>query len=69
MTDLQVYTEFSILPQKSKEEVKEFISFLKMKSKDEGQFKQNQRKFGAAKGFFEMSDDFDEPLEDFQDYM
>ena len=26
-------------------------------------------KFGSAKGLIEMSDDFDEPLEDFQDYM
>jgi hypothetical protein len=26
-------------------------------------------KFGCAKGMFKMSDDFDEPLEDFKDYM
>ncbi|PIU56102.1 MAG: prevent-host-death protein [Chloroflexi bacterium CG07_land_8_20_14_0_80_51_10] len=26
-------------------------------------------KFGRAKGLIEMSDDFDEPLEDFKDYM
>jgi hypothetical protein len=26
-------------------------------------------KFGSAKGLIEMSDDFDEPLEDFKDYM
>ena len=25
-------------------------------------------KFGSAKGLFKMSDDFDEPLEDFEDY-
>lgn len=25
-------------------------------------------KFGSAKGLIEMSDDFDEPLEDFEDY-
>ena len=25
--------------------------------------------FGCAKGQFRMSDDFDEPLEDFKDYM
>lgn len=25
--------------------------------------------FGSAKGLIEMSDDFDEPLEDFKDYM
>ncbi len=26
-------------------------------------------KFGSAKGLVEMSDDFDEPLEDFEEYM
>jgi antitoxin (DNA-binding transcriptional repressor) of toxin-antitoxin stability system len=26
-------------------------------------------KFGSAKGLVEMSDDFDEPLEDFEDYI
>jgi antitoxin (DNA-binding transcriptional repressor) of toxin-antitoxin stability system len=26
-------------------------------------------KFGSAKGLIKMSDDFDEPLEDFKDYM
>lgn len=26
-------------------------------------------KFGSAKGLIEMSDDFDEPLEDFQEYV
>ncbi len=28
-----------------------------------------KRRFGSAKGLIKMSDDFDEPLEDFQDYM
>jgi prevent-host-death family protein len=27
------------------------------------------RVFGSAKGLIQMSDDFDEPLEDFRDYM
>ena len=28
-----------------------------------------KRRFGSAKGLIRMSDDFDEPLEDFRDYM
>lgn len=28
-----------------------------------------QRKFGSAKGMIIMADDFDEPLEDFAEYM
>lgn len=67
MTDLQLYTELSTLPPDLKKEVQHFIEFLKGKAKNETSLK--QRKFGAAKGFFKMHDDFDEPLEDFKDYM
>jgi antitoxin (DNA-binding transcriptional repressor) of toxin-antitoxin stability system len=28
-----------------------------------------QRQFGSAKGLIKVSDDFDEPLEDFKEYM
>jgi len=28
-----------------------------------------KRRFGSAKGLIKISDDFDEPLEDFKDYM
>ena len=28
-----------------------------------------RRQFGSARGLIEMSDDFDEPLEDFREYM
>jgi len=31
--------------------------------------KKAKRKFGSAKGLIVMSPDFDEPLEDFQDYL
>ena len=31
--------------------------------------KKRKRKFGSAKGLIKISDDFDEPLEDFRDYM
>ena len=67
MTDLQLYTELSRLPPDLKKEVQDFIEFLKSKTKNEKSLK--QRKFGAAKGFFEMHNDFDEPLEDFKEYM
>lgn len=67
MTNLQMYTEFSTLLPDLKKEVQDFIEFLKSKVKNENL--QKQRKFGTAKGFFEMHDDFDEPLEDFKEYM
>lgn len=67
MTDLQLFTELSLLPKELKKEVQDFIAFLKTKAKGPKPVK--QRQFGAAKGFFVMHDDFDKPLEDFKDYM
>lgn len=67
MTDLQLYTALTSLPQELKNEVERFIVTLKTKKGAQAPLK--QRQFGAAKGFFEMQPDFDEPLEDFKDYM
>ena len=67
MTDLQLLTEISSLPSDMKKEVQDFVEFLKTKARKRKPAK--QRQFGAAKGFFVMRDDFDEPLEDFKDYM
>ena len=67
MTDYQLYSEFSSLPNELKKEVKDFIEFLKAKARK--QKPDNPRKFGSAKGFFVMRDDFDEPLQDFKEYM
>ena len=52
-----------------KQELLSFLDYLLVKQNlDE---KPNKRipKFGCAKGIFKMSDDFDEPLEDFKEYM
>jgi hypothetical protein len=64
MSDIRLYTEITSLPPDIKKEVEEFIAFLKSKAKRQGSNK--KRTFGACKGFFKMSDDFDEPLEDFK---
>lgn len=50
-----------------KTEVADFIAFLQQKAKVEK--KSKDRPFGIAKGLIEIADDFDEPLEDFKDYM
>jgi hypothetical protein len=67
MTDMQLYSELSALPTDLKKEVQDFIMVLKTKAKNPNLIR--QRKFGAAKGFFKLHTDFDEPLEDFKDYM
>jgi hypothetical protein len=67
MSNIQLYSEISSLPASLKQEVKNFVEVLKSKSKSRTKVK--EREFGCAKGLFKMHDDFDEPLEDFKDYM
>jgi len=67
MTNIDLYTEISMLPASLKKEVSDFVQFLKSKQKAQPNIK--EREFGCAKGMFEMHPDFDEPLEDFKEYM
>jgi hypothetical protein len=67
MTDLQLYNQITSLPADLKKEVSDFVEFLKQKAKPKVKLK--SRQLGAAKGLIKMSPDFDEPLEDFKDYM
>ena len=70
MTDLQLYNELSMLPANLKQEVEDFILFLKSKTQKTESFEPlKERQFGIAKGFFKMEKDFDDPLEDFKEYM
>ncbi len=66
MTDSQLYTEISALPANLKQEVLDFVTSLKIRKKKP---KPKERKFGYAKGFFKMTEDFDKPLDDFKEYM
>jgi len=56
---LQLYTEISSLPSDLKKEKQDFIKVLKSKVIKQPSGK--GRKFGAAKGFFKMHADFNEP--------
>ena len=67
MSNIALYNQIAALPNELKKEVPDFVAFLKQKSKTRKKIK--ERKFGYAKGFFKMSPDFDEPLEDFKEYM
>ena len=67
MSDLQVHEQFSSLPTDLKKEAADFIEFLKYKSRKQTKLKKRQA--GLAKGLIKMKDDFDEPLEDFEEYM
>ncbi len=67
MTTAQLYTKLDMLPESLKKEVDDFIDFLILKSQKYSA--SGIPKFGSAKGFYKMADDFDEPLEDFKEYM
>ena len=68
MTYLQLYQKYQALPPVYQAEVADFVEFLATRKAIN---KPNERKtpvFGSAKGQFQMSPDFDAPLDDFADY-
>lgn len=68
MTDIQLYTKLSGLPSNLKMEVAHFIDFLKFKSQNiESQ--NIKRSAGKAKGLVQMKDNFDDPIEGFNEYL
>jgi hypothetical protein len=60
-------TKILSLPEHLKNEVEDFIDFLKTKSSSKKSLTQKP-KFGSGKGIMKMQPDFDDPLEDFNDY-
>lgn len=63
-----LHTKINYLPDEFKIEVNDFIDFL-LEKKMKQALKKNKAKFGCLKGQIHISTDFDEPLEDFADYM
>jgi hypothetical protein len=68
MSELDLMNKVSVLPQNLKDEVSDFIDFLVNKHLH-GDVPKQPLKFGMMKGTFKMSKDFDEPLDDFKEYM
>jgi hypothetical protein len=67
MQPLSLENKIKALPEELKSEVMDFIDFLLLRYKN-NDFKQDTG-FGCLKGKIEMTDDFDEPLEEFKEYM
>jgi hypothetical protein len=67
MNSLNLYSKLETLPTNLKQEVSDFIDFLVQKSSQKR--KKIIPQFGSAKGKIKMSPDFDEPLDDFKEYM
>jgi|AntRauTorcE11897_2_1112592.scaffolds.fasta_scaffold15051_2 hypothetical protein len=66
MSDINLYSKLAMLPDELKDEADDFLEFLKTKM--EKNKESNVKKAGLAKGLIEMKQDFDEPLNDFEDY-
>ena len=64
MSDIDIYMKLSTLPKDLKKEVNDFVDFLKSRSKSKKKRGEISRKAGLAKGLIEMSEDFEDPLED-----
>jgi mRNA-degrading endonuclease RelE of RelBE toxin-antitoxin system len=59
------------LPPDKQQQVEDFVNFLGSQygSEERGLADRRKANRGMAKGVLTISDDFDEPLEDFDDYM
>lgn len=67
MDNILLYTKLTSLPDHLKEEVEDFIDFLTTKAKKKQ--KKVKPRFGSGKDMFVMKPDFDQPLDDFKEYM
>ena len=72
-----MFSKIELLPDHLKQQVMDYIEFLLSRETEGGQPDQTLQpqqgkkalKAGFLKGSFVMADDFDEPLEDFKEYM
>ncbi len=68
MSSLSLHTKIDTLPVSLQQQVSDYIDTLIKESEGKDK-KKIVPKFGSAKGKIWMSPDFDEPLEEFKDYM
>ncbi|GAB2565922.1 type II toxin-antitoxin system VapB family antitoxin [Spirosoma areae] len=69
MTEKLIISQLYQLPESLKVEVLHYIEFLKDKYNHKSTERPHKRKFGSATGKYKLSPDFNNSLEDFNDYM
>ena len=70
--DSTIFKKYNYLPTELRKEVVDFIEFLvqKYQLKQEKEIPSKRpSNFGSAKGLITISADFNEPLDEFQEYM
>lgn len=69
MSDLNLYMRISTLPNPLKTEILDYMDFLVARRLKRKKTFEKHPKAGCMKGTFIMNPDFDEPLDDFKEYM
>ncbi|SDD17832.1 type II toxin-antitoxin system VapB family antitoxin [Pedobacter soli] len=67
MTDIQLYTKLADLPIELKKRVSDYIDSLMAKQQQKSD--KQKRTAGLAKGLVSMKDNFDDPVDGFEDYL
>lgn len=67
MTSTDLQNQINSLPENLRKELEDFVKTLVQKAQSKKILKKDLN--GVLKGKIKMSDDFDEPLEDFKEYM
>jgi len=71
MTKQELIEKINTLPEELQKEVIDFVEFLSHKYNISSKNTTDEKKsnYGSAKGLITIPKDFDEPLDDFKDYM
>ncbi len=71
MENLLISSKFALLSTELQQELLDFLDYLMQKQQKATNLPKEAKPlvFGELKGNFQMSDDFDAPLEEFNDYM
>jgi predicted AAA+ superfamily ATPase len=74
MHDSYIFQKYKLLPDVVQKQISDYIEFLvsKYQKNQESEHHHQEKKksnFGSAKGLIIISDDFDEPIDEFKPYM
>lgn len=69
MSDLSLYLKISTLPNPLKTEILDYMDFILTRRLQKKKNIEKHPKAGCMRGTFNMRADFDEPLDDFKEYM
>jgi Protein of unknown function (DUF2281) len=73
MSQVELLEKFNQLPESLQKQVLSYVSTLvEQNAEEQAKLERSSKRrngFGILKGRIKMAEDFDEPLEDFKDYM